>query len=342
MLLSVIFSFRNEEDVLAELIKRTKEILQQEKHKRNISAYELIFVNDASTDRSLEILYAQAKDCPDIRIINMSRRFGVSPCVFAGLEYSSGEVVVYMDADLQDPPEVISEMLQRWHDDKADVVHTVRKSRKGESPIKLFFTRTGYFILHKVTTIRLPVEAGDFKLLSRRVVDHITQLREKRPFLRGLVCWVGFKQVYVPYHRDSRYAGKTKFSIMSWDVINNFLESALISFSSVPLRFASVVGFFSVLMSFLLLGHVVLEKLQGKAIPGWTALMVAIIFIGSIQLLCIGIIGMYLSSVYEEGKKRPNFIVESTLGFPDQTSSYSAEQKFCNTEHGWGSPKESG
>lgn len=315
-ILSIVFSFRNEEVVLQELIKRTRAALNRKKNNGCLSSYELIFVNDASTDRSVEILLEQAKGYEDIRIINMSRRFGVSPCVMAGMEYSCGDAVVYMDADLQDPPEVISELLKVWLKEKnIDVIHTVRQSRKGEPRIKLFLTKIAYLTLNKIASIQLPIEAGDFKLLSRRAVNHLVQLREKRPYMRGLVCWIGFKHAFVPYNREARYAGKTKFPVFAKDVINNFLESALISFSSVPLKLASFLGFLAIIVDLVLLIHVLLEKIQGKAIPGWTALMIAIIFIGSIQLLCIGIIGLYINSIYEESKNRPNFIVESTYGF---------------------------
>ena len=320
--LSVVFSFRNEEDVLPELISRIRRILQEEIKKQSIAQYELIFVNDCSSDRSLGILLDQSKTFNDIKIINMSRRFGVSPCVMAGFKHSYGNVIIYMDADLQDPPELIPQLLGKWRNEESiDVVHTVRESRQGESIIKLALTRLGYAILNKITSINLPIEAGDFKLLSRRVVDDLLLMKEKRPFIRGLVCWVGYNQAFVPYHRQSRHAGKTKFPILCSDVINNFLDSALISFSSAPLKVAIFSGFLAILVDFGLLLHVLSEKLQGKAIPGWTALMIAILFIGSIQFFCIGIMGLYLNAIFEESKGRPNYIIESTHGFNTNNSS---------------------
>lgn len=322
--LSIIFSFRNEEQCLPELIHRTRTALQSDER---VVSYEMVFVNDDSTDQSLKILQNELQKCQDIKIVNMSRRFGVAPCVMAGLQYSTGDAVIYMDADLQDPPEVIPYLLDAWFEDpKLDIVHTVRRSRKGETWGKMFITRIGYMILNRCTTVNLPVEAGDFKLLSRRAVNHMLNLKENNPFIRGMVCWVGFKQTFVPYDRDSRTKGKTKFPIFSLDVINNFFESALISFSSLPLRFASLVGFLSIIISFLLLGHVLLEKIQGRAIPGWTAIMIAIIFIGSIQLFCTGIIAMYLSAIHEQSRKRPTYIVESIVGFTNETRDTS-EQK---------------
>ena len=303
---------------MPELIRRTRHVLDQEERKGHLRGHELIFVNDASTDRSLEIILDAAKGRQDIRLINMSRTFGVAPCIMAGMQYSRGDAVIYMDADLQDPPEVIPELLDTWRkDNRIDVVHTVRKKRLGESRIKLFVTKIGYWILNSFSSIAIPVEAGDFKLLSRRAVNHIVQLRETRPYIRGLVCWIGFKQAFIQYERQARQAGETKFPIFGWKVMSNFFGSALISFCALPLKVASFVGLITILFVFLLLIHVVLEKVQGHAIPGWTAIMIAILFTGGVQLLCLGIIGIYLDSVYEQGKQRPGYIVESTFGFPE-------------------------
>ncbi len=316
--LSVIFSFRNEEAVLTELIQRARAVLQKEQSQGNISTYEFVFVNDASTDRSLEILHKEAEGRNDIRVITMSRCFGVSPCVLAGMEYTCGDAVVYMDADLQDPPELIPELLRAWQSDEhTEVVHTVRLSRKGEPKLKLWITRLGYYILNKFAMIYLPVEAGDFKLLSRRAVDHLVQLKENQPFVRGLVCWIGFKQGYVQYHRQSRYSGKSKFHVLSLKVINNFFGSALISFSSAPLKIASCFGLLAIFVDFIIGGAAFLQMIQGKALPGWTALMIVILFLGGVQLFCLGIMGLYLNSVYEQSKNRPNYIVDHTFGFSE-------------------------
>ncbi len=315
-MLSVVFSFRNEEDVLSELIKRTMAVLKQEQANGILFCWELIFVNDASTDKSLDILLEQAKRHDDIRIINMSRCFGVSPCVLAGMEYSCGDAVIYMDADLQDPPDIIPEMIKAWQNgENIDVVHTIRNNRLGESRPKLLITKIGYFILRSISNINLPVEAGDFKLLSRRAVKHLIKLKEKKPFVRGLVCWIGFNQATVRFDRAPRFSGKTKFPVVSWKVISNFFDSALISFSDLPLKISSLIGLLGCSVSIIIGIHVFLEKLSGKAIPGWTAIMCAIIFFGSVQLITIGILGVYISSIFNEVKNRPNYIIESTFGF---------------------------
>lgn len=314
--LSVVFSFRNEEDVLTELVSRMRNVLSEEQKKGVLTDYELIFVNDASTDRSKELLEGFAQEKNDIKIITMSRTFGVSPCVLAGMRYSTGDAVIYMDADLQDPPEVVSQMLEAWQSEgEIDVVHTVRKSRSGESAFKLFLTKIGYKILSYVSNIDLLIDAGDFKLLSRRAVNSLIQLKEKDPFMRGLVTWIGFKQISITYHRQSRFRGETKFPVLSRKVIGNFLKSALISFSALPLQLSSFLGLFGFFISFLMMIHVLSEKLDGNSLPGWTAIMSAILFIGSIQLLTIGIIGLYLHSIYLGVKDRPNYIIKSKYGF---------------------------
>lgn len=313
--ISIVLSFKNEEDNLPELLTRVRGVMNKEVNQGNISGHELILVNDASTDRSLEILSADAKINTDIRVINMSRTFGVTPCVLAGLEYSTGDLVIYMDADLQDPPEVIHDMLKAWRDNqKPDIVHTVRLSRAGESRIKLAITRLGYFVLSKTMDINIIPNAGDFKLLSRRAIDHIVRFREKRPFMRGLVHWVGFRQVNVYYHRQARFKGETKFPVISKGVIKNFLESALISFSDVPLYLVTLMGLAISFCSFLYLAYIVIEKFRGHNLPGWSAIMVTMLFIGGVQLISLGIISLYISTINLNTKDRPNYIVESTIG----------------------------
>lgn len=317
ILLSVVLSFYNEEDVLAELIRRLRDVLDSECEKKTIGRYEFIFVNDTSTDRSEEILKEAAQGHNDIKIITMSRNFGVSPCVLAGMEYSSGDIVVYMDADLQDPPEVISQMIQAWKQEQVDVVHTVRISRSGESRLKLWFTKFGYHFLKSISTINLPIEAGDFKLLSRRAVNHLIQLKEKRPFLRGLICWIGFPHTIVRYHREPRFSGKTKCPMFSSKVIQHHLNNALIAFSDIPLQFALFAGFVVSIGAFLYLIYIVIGMLRGNTWAEWSIMMFTILLLGGTQLLTIGVLGLYVTSIHLETRKRPNYIVERTFGFDD-------------------------
>jgi len=325
--ISVILSFRNEEACLPELISRLRKVLADERRAGRIRGHELIFVNDASTDASEMILRAHAVSNDDIRIINMSRNFGVSPCVLAGMERSSGDVVVYMDADLQDPPELIPELLRAWKSEPGvGVVHTVRTNRAGESRLKLGITHLGYRILHMSSSIKLPMQAGDFKLLAREVVDHLVAMREKRPFLRGLVCWVGFKQKTVSYAREARAGGATKFPVISFKVINNFFDSALISFSDAPLRLATVAGLVVSVLALSYIVWVLIEKYRGHNLPGWSAVMTAVLFLGGTQLLCTGLQGLYISSIFQESKRRPNYIVKDMFGFKPGNAAKPGEQ----------------
>ncbi len=317
-LLSIVLSFRNEADVLATFIARIRSVLVDQKREGHIRHWELIFVNDASTDASLNILLNESKEHRDIRIINMSRIFGVGPCVMAGLAHASGDLVIYMDCDLQDPPEIIPDMLKTWREDNhVDIVHTLRRYRHGEGVFKLFITGIGYWILNRYSTVPIPREAGDFKLLTRRVVNHLLRFKEHNPFMRGLVSWVGFHQVFVPYERQARAAGKSKFFVLSKRVISNFLNSALINFSSVPLQIATYSGMLALLVDAGVMIHALVQKLSGHAVPGWTALIMVVLFIGGVQLFCIGTIGLYLNSVHEQTKQRPNYIVASTYGFSE-------------------------
>lgn len=307
--LSVVFSFRNEEESLELLIQRVRKSCAG----LELKNFEMIFVNDCSTDRSLEILLHEQRAQSDIVIVNTSRRFGVSECVLAGLKESQGDVVVYMDADLQDPPEVISEMLDLLEKESADVVYTTRKSRQGETWIKLKVTQLGYWLLRTFSSIEIPPNSGDFKMLSRRVVDELLRFREHKPFMRGLVTWVGFKQVQLFYDRDPRIAGKTHFPIFSKKVIYNFLDSALISFSDAPLKAALILGVLATSFSFLLLIWIMIHKVIGLALPGWTGIMATIVFFGGVQLFVTGVLGLYIHTIYLQVKSRPLYIVDRVL-----------------------------
>ena len=318
--ISVVFSFFNEEDVLNELVTRVRRVFREDLQGR-ITSHELIFVNDRSTDGSLQMLLRLAEGNDDIRIINMSRNFGISPCVFAGLKFATGDAVIYMDADLQDPPELIQQLVNLWlNQQDIDVIHTKRESRAGESKIKLLITGIGYAVLQKVSNIVILPEVGDFKLLSRRAVHYLAKFKEHKPFTRGLVNWIGFNQITITYHREERFAGETKFPVYSWGVISNFLDSALISFSDVPLKIALLLGF---LVSFGAFGYLMIifvMKFLNWSLPGWSAIMATILLLGGIQLFTIGMLGLYINSIFIEAKKRPNYIIESTFGFDTQST----------------------
>lgn len=319
-LVSVVLSFYNEAAILDLLLERLRNVLRGERAKGNIRDYELIFINDNSTDSSLDILIREFKAGNDLVILNMSNNFGVSECVLAGMSYSKGDAVVYMDADLQDPPELLPELIARWREDpEVEVVYTTRLSRAGEHPLKLFITKWGYRFINAVSQIELPVDSGDFKLLSRRVVNELVQLQEKNPFVRGLVSWIGFKQKQVFYHREERADGRdqTKRSAMSMKVINYWLDTALISFSDAPLKAMLFLGFVISLTSLAYIFVVLFQKLMGWYEPGWPALMAAILLLGGMQLLTLGVLGLYINTIFMNTRGRPNYIVKDVIA-PDE------------------------
>ena len=315
---SVVLSFYNESAVIPELLRRLRAVFAQQGD--GICGYELVFVNDASTDSSELLLREEIRARGDVVLVNTSRNFGVSECVYAGFRHARGDVVVYMDSDLQDPPEVIGELLARWREDATvDVVYTTRRTRAGEHPLKLLLTRFGYRLINRISQVPLPVDSGDFKLLSRRVVDELLRYEEKMPYIRGLVSWVGFKQVSVLYDREARFDGRqnTKFPVLSRRVIYGYLDRALISFSDAPLKLALLVGFSVASFSGLYLFVVLFQKIMGWYVPGWPALMAAIVFLGGIQLIVLGFIGLYMNVIFLEVKKRPNYIVRDVVRATD-------------------------
>lgn len=293
-LISVVLSFRNEADNIRVLIQRLDAVFAGE----NVN-YEIVFVNDASTDASLSLLLEEHQRNPRVKIVNMSRRFGVAEGVIAGMANSRGDAVVYMDADLQDPPEVIPRLIDRWRQG-ADVVHTVRTRRHGENPLKMAATRLAYRLIQFGSSIELPVDAGDFKLLSRAAVDHLLRLRESDPYLRGLVVWLGFNQVCISYERDSRHAGRTHFPFFSRNPWKTF-TTGLTSFSFMPIYACVAVAAIGVVAATLL------------ALAGST-MMAALTFFWATTIGAVAIIGIYLIRVYKDVRGRPPYIIESVIG----------------------------
>lgn len=311
MLLSVVLSFRNEADTLPELIHRLEAVLAT----LDIEG-ELIFVDDASSDFSREILLKARENNPAIKIIAMSRRFGHTPCVLAGFEKSKGEAVIYMDTDLQDPPELIPQLVQKWRDG-ADIVHTTRTVRRGENRFKMWLTRQAYRIINGFADITIFQNTGDFKLISRRAMDEILQLKEFDPFLRGLVTWVGFKQVQVFYERDARFAGTTQYSL--WRSLNPYKEfiRGITLFSTIPLYFALFLGLTVSFLSFAFLMAAVLLPLAfaGRAGLSWNhVLLGCMLFLGGVILFTVGILGMYVGRIHRESIRRPRYIIHDYIG----------------------------
>jgi len=313
--LSIVLSFRNEADVLEALITRLQKTLDPVD-----KSYEIVFINDASTDASLEILKEKASRDNRLKIINMSRCFGHAECVFAGLKNARGKRVLYMDADLQDPPEIIPEMIHIFDEENADVVYTTRQSRAGETIGKRFITALAYRMVHAVSDVSIPVDSGDFKLLSRRVVDHLVKLRERGLYVKGLVSWLGFKQVPLYYHRDARVSGKSKFPILkSKGPVISFIR-AIVSFSKLPVYAILMTGIGLFLLSILLItGGLGVLVFWGSVMPSWGYIILSILFMGSLQIMALGIIGLYVSHVHDNTMARPRYIIESSINLNENT-----------------------
>ena len=313
--ISVVLSFYNESAVIPELLRRLRQVFTKLADEKAVSGYELVFVNDNSTDNSEEMLRAELPK-GDIVIVNMSRNFGVSECVFAGMENATGDAVVYMDSDLQDPPEVIIDMVRTWRSDpEIEVVYTTRLKREQEHPLKLLLTKYGYRFIKSISDIQLPVDSGDFKLLSRRAVGHLLQLKEDKPYVRGLVSWIGFKQVPVYYNREARFDGQhnTKFPVLSKRVLYGYLDRALISFSDAPLKAMLFLGIVLSMVSLLYIFVVLFQKIMGTSVPGFAAEMCAILFIGGIQMMMLGFVGLYVGAIFRETRGRPRYIIKEVV-----------------------------
>ncbi|MGE3956195.1 MAG: glycosyltransferase family 2 protein [Vicinamibacterales bacterium] len=274
--------------------------------------YELLFVDDGSRDGSYDMLRGFADANPRVRVLKFSRNFGHQIAITAGVDHARGDCVVVIDSDLQDPPEVIADMVAQWRDG-FDVVYGVRSERDGETAVKLMTASAFYRLMGRLSNIQIPANVGDFRLMSRRVVDQLKLLREKDRFVRGLVSWVGFRQTGVLYHRDPRYAGETKYPMRK---MLKFAFDGITSFSTAPLKLATWLGYAAAVLAVLYLLSVFVQKFLGYTVDGWATIMVAMLFMGSVQLICIGILGEYLGRIFNEVKPRPMYVVEEHLETP--------------------------
>lgn len=277
--------------------------------------YELVFVDDGSRDDSYRQLAALAARDSHVRVIKFSRNFGHQIAITAGIDHARGDCVAVIDADLQDPPEVIGAMVEKWREGY-DVVYGLRADRAGESKLKLATAALFYRLLKRITKVEIPVDVGDFRLMSRRATDQLKLLREKDRFVRGLVSWIGFRQTGVPYHREKRFAGVTKYPFSK---MLKFALDGITSFSTVPLKLATWLGYSASAFAFLYLVSVFVQKALGITVQGWATVMVAMLFLGGVQLICLGIIGEYLGRVFNELKPRPMYVVEELIGLPAAT-----------------------
>jgi polyisoprenyl-phosphate glycosyltransferase len=309
VLLSVVVPCYNEEESVLQTHGRLTHVLK----KLPELAWEIIYVDDGSDDGTLAHLRNIQVGDSGVRVLRLSRNFGHQLAVSAGLEHAAGEAVVIIDADLQDPPEVIADMLARWREGY-EVVYGRRMHRAGESRFKIVSAKLFYRILDHLSEIHMPLDAGDFRLIDRKVVEALRHMPEQARYLRGMVTWTGYRQTAVLYDRAPRVAGTTKYPF--WKMLR-FAIGAVSSFSTKPLRLAMWMGFVASAIALLGVGYAFVVRLFTRSwVPGWAAIFIAVLFVGGVQLISLGIVGEYVGRIYNEVKGRPHFLVAERLGFP--------------------------
>jgi dolichol-phosphate mannosyltransferase len=307
-LLSMVIPCYNEEAVIDETFKRLLAFRATLTDLR----VEFIFVDDGSKDQTRKKLLEWQQQIAEIRILGFSRNFGHQIAVTAGLEAAAGDAVVLIDADLQDPPEVVTEMIQLWRSGY-QVVYGTRVDRPGESAFKLFSARWFYRLLNRLSDIPIPLDTGDFRLMDRAVVDILKAMPERDRFVRGLVSWVGFKQVALPYRRDKRFAGVSKYPLRK---MIRFATDGILSFSTKPLQIAITLGMCTSFIALIgIINTLVVRLTTTNWVAGWAEIMTAVLFLGGVQLICIGILGEYVGRIYNEVKRRPLYVVDDKIGF---------------------------
>ncbi|HVK54736.1 MAG TPA: glycosyltransferase family 2 protein [Burkholderiales bacterium] len=301
--ISIVVPVYNEQDVLLEFHRRLSPVLTSTE-----LSYEIIYVNDGSTDATLAVIQQMKRDDGRVALLDLSRNFGKEIALTAGLDYAGGEAVVVIDADLQDPPELIPELISGWRDGY-DVVYATRTSREGETFFKKVTSRWFYRLIQKLCKFDVPADTGDFRLLSRRAVDAIRQLREQHRFMKGLFAWIGYPQTSIHYCRSPRFAGKTKWNY--WRLWNFALEGVT-SFTMAPLQIATYFGLAVAACAFAYGALIIIKTLLfGNPVPGYPSLMVVVLFLGGVQLVAVGIIGEYLGRMFDETKGRPLYLVNA-------------------------------
>jgi dolichol-phosphate mannosyltransferase len=304
--LSIVIPVCNEAASLPELYKRLTQVLRAQQ-----ASYEIILVDDGSSDDSLKVISSLAEKDQAIKALSFSRNFGHMVALTAGLDHAAGKAVITMDADLQHPPELIPELVAKWKEG-AEIVNTLRQDTKGAGIFKKMTAGFFYWLINKIAKIELPSSAADYRLLDAKVVATLKNIKERSRFLRGLISWVGYKQEFIPYTAEARFAGKTKYSVSR---MFSFAIDGITSFSTFPLRLASYLGLVVAFFSFIyILYALYIRFFTARAIEGWTSVLVAVLFIGGIQLIFLGIIGEYLGRVFEEAKQRPNYIIRDKIG----------------------------
>jgi len=313
-LVSVTAPAHNEGNVLERFYERVRDALDGHE-------FELVVVDDGSTDDSAEVLDRLAAEDDRVRVVHLSRSFGYQAAVAAGIDHVRGDVVVTIDADLQDPPELIPDLIAEWSRG-ADVVYAVRSERRGEGRLKLASARWFTRVFTRLAELEIPRDAGDYRLLDKRAVEALRQLPERNRFMRGLSVWIGFRQSSVPYVRDPREVGDTKYR---WRTLMRISLDAISSFSHVPLQIATVAGFVVSFFAFLGIPYVIVNKLLGFYVEGVSTLMFAVLLLGGIQLITLGIIGEYVSRIYDEVKRRPLYVVSERRNVDEPTGQTAVE-----------------
>ena len=306
-LISVVVPIYCEQEVIEETYRQLTATLGSLRGYR----YEIIFVDDGSTDRTGSIIKRLAATDPQLKVIRFSRNFGHQVAITAGIRMARGDALVMIDADLQDPPSLIPQMVQLWEQGH-EVVYAKRIGRQGEGSFKKATASVFYRLLNRLSAVEIPQDTGDFRLIDRKVANELNRCGEHNRFLRGLVSWVGFRQVAVEYVRDPRWAGKTKYPLRK---MMRFAWDGIISFSDRPLRLSSTLGFLAIMVAFVVLVYGLYQHWTGHTVKGWTSTLVTILFLGGIQLFTLGIIGEYLSRIYDDIKRRPLYIVQEEINF---------------------------
>jgi polyisoprenyl-phosphate glycosyltransferase len=309
---SFVIPVRDEAECLPELTRRLGSVIDQLDGEA-----EIIFVDDGSTDDSFRILCDLRATDERVKVIRLARNFGHQAAITAGFDIARGEATVVMDADLQDPPELVAALVERWREG-FDVVYAVRRRREGDPVHRRLATGIFYRTLRHLTAVDIPAEAGDFRLVDRRVLDEFKQLRERNRYIRGMFAWLGFRQTGVAYERDRRYAGSTGYRLRD---LTKFALDAVVGFSEVPLRFMLLIGFSVAAISFAIGVWALVAKLAGSSVvPGWASVMIVVSFLGGVQLAVVGVLGLYVARIYDEVRGRPLYVVAETCGLDSPVS----------------------
>jgi len=307
---SIIVPLYNEEEVIGESYKRIKAVMEETKE-----VYEVIFINDGSRDQTEHLAKEICSKDPNIKLINFSRNFGHQPAITAGMRESSGEAIIIIDADLQDPPSVMLKMIEKWKEGY-DVVYGKRIKRSGETFFKKMTAKMYYRLLTRITDVKIPVDVGDFRLIDRSVCNALNDLPERNRYVRGLVSWVGYKQTFVEFEREERFSGETKYPLRK---MIKLAVDGITGFSNKPLKLASTLGYIVSCFGFVYLIVILIQKLfTDTTIQGWTSIIGLLLILNGVTLIMLGVLGEYVGRIYDEIKARPVYIIKEKIGFKNQ------------------------